>query len=155
MQCLRFSVFCLLLDNLLQIHKAPIRFPGVWLARSIGGNESRTHKTYNTTKLKKHIVNALRPIRNGQHFADDIFKRIFFNENVWISLNISLKFVTGGQNHNIPALIQISHYLNHWWLVYRRIYASLGFNELSHWLQGDLNQSLGFLANFSDWTYRL
>ena len=28
-------------------------------------------------------LNSLRPRRNGQHFADDIFKRIFFNENVW------------------------------------------------------------------------
>ena len=27
-------------------------------------------------------VNTLRPRRNEQHFADDIFKRIFFNENV-------------------------------------------------------------------------
>ena len=26
-------------------------------------------------------------------FADDIFKYIFLNENVWISLEISLKFV--------------------------------------------------------------
>ena len=25
-----------------------------------------------------------------------------------------------------------SHYLNQWWLVYRRIYASLGLNELNH-----------------------
>ena len=30
--------------------------------------------------------NTLRPRRNEQHFADDIFKRIFFNENVWISI---------------------------------------------------------------------
>ena len=40
----------------------------------------------------KHI-NTLRPRRNEQHFADDIFERIFFNENVWISIKISLKFV--------------------------------------------------------------
>ena len=26
-----------------------------------------------------------------------------------------------------------SHYLNQWWLVYRRIYVSLGLNELTHW----------------------
>ena len=26
-----------------------------------------------------------------------------------------------------------SHYLNQWWLDYRRIYASLGLNELTHW----------------------
>ena len=84
-------------------------------------------------------VNTLRPRRNEQHFADDIFKRIFFNENVWISIKISLKFVPKGpiNNNNIPALVQImawrrsSYYLNQWWLVYPRIYASLGLNELS------------------------
>ena len=28
-----------------------------------------------------------------------------------------------------------SHYLNQWWLVYRRIYASLGLNKLIHAVQ--------------------
>ena len=51
--------------------------------------------------------NTLRPRRNEQHFADDIFKRIFFNENVWISIKISLKFVPKGPVNSIPALIQI------------------------------------------------
>ena len=52
-------------------------------------------------------VNTLRPRRNEQHFADDIFKRIVFNENVWISIKISLKFVPKGPINNIPALGQI------------------------------------------------
>ena len=39
--------------------------------------------------------------------ADDIFKCIFFNENVYISLNISLKFVPKVRIDNIPALVQI------------------------------------------------
>ena len=30
------------------------------------------------------VVNTLRPRQNGRHFADDIFKCIFLNENVWI-----------------------------------------------------------------------
>ena len=51
--------------------------------------------------------NTLRPRRNGQHFADDIFKRIFFNENAWISIEIPLKFVPKGPIYNIPALVQI------------------------------------------------
>ena len=54
-----------------------------------------------------NIFNSLRPRRNEQHFADDIFKRIFFNENVWISIKISLKFVPKGPINNIPALVQI------------------------------------------------
>ena len=44
--------------------------------------------------------------RNEQHFADDIFKRIFFNENVWISIEISLEFVPKGPINGIPALVQ-------------------------------------------------
>ena len=52
-------------------------------------------------------LNTLRPRRNGQHFADDIFKHIFFNENVWILIKISLKFVRKGPVYNIPALVQI------------------------------------------------
>ena len=35
------------------------------------------------------------------HFADDIFKRIFFNEDVWISIKISLTFVARGPINNI------------------------------------------------------
>ena len=38
-------------------------------------------------------LNILRPRQNGRHFPDDIFKWIFLKENVWISINISLKFV--------------------------------------------------------------
>ena len=52
-------------------------------------------------------INTLRKTRNEQHFADDIFKRIFFNENVWILIKISQKFVPKGSIHNIPALVQI------------------------------------------------
>ena len=52
-------------------------------------------------------VNTLRPRQNGRHFADDTFKGIFMNENVRISINISLKFVPKGIINNIPALVQI------------------------------------------------
>ena len=52
------------------------------------------------------FINTLRSRRNRQHFANDIFKRIFFND-VWISINISLKFIPKGPIINIPALVQI------------------------------------------------
>ena len=97
--------------------------------------------------LKKHFggknlfihLNTLRQRENGCHFPDNIFKCIFFNENVWISIKISLKFVPKGLINNIPALVQImawgcqatSPCLNQWWLVYWHIYASLGLNQLS------------------------
>ena len=38
-------------------------------------------------------------------FADDTFKRIFLNENIRISIKISLKFVPKGLINNIPALV--------------------------------------------------
>ena len=52
--------------------------------------------------------------------ADDVFKCIFLNENVRISRNISLKFISKFKIGNIPALVQI----------YWGIYASVGLNEL-------------------------
>ena len=58
-------------------------------------------------RLPQSIVNTLRPRQNGRHFADDIFKWIFLNENVWIPIKISLKFVPQGPINNIPALVQI------------------------------------------------
>ena len=51
--------------------------------------------------------NRLRLRQNGRRFADDTFKPIFFNENVRISINISLKFVPKGPINNNPALFQI------------------------------------------------
>ena len=76
--------------------------------------------------------------KNGSHFPDDIFKCIFLNENMWISVKISPKFVPEGPINNILALDEVmagagqatSHSLNQWWLAYWRIYASLGHNEL-------------------------
>ena len=50
---------------------------------------------------------TLRPRQNGRHFADDIFKCIFLNENVWIPNKISLKCVPKGPINNIPSLVQI------------------------------------------------
>ena len=49
----------------------------------------------------------MRPRQNGRHFTVDVFKCIFLNGNVWISLKISLKFVPKGPINNIPALIHI------------------------------------------------
>ena len=53
------------------------------------------------------VINTLRPRQNGRYFADDIFKCIFLNENVWIPIEISLKFAPEGSINNNPALFQI------------------------------------------------
>ena len=52
-------------------------------------------------------LNTLRPRQNGRLFADDVFKCIFLNENAWISLKISLRYVPKGLINNIPALVQL------------------------------------------------
>ena len=69
--------------------------------------------------------------------ADDIFKRIFLNENVIISIKISLKFIPKGPINNIPALVQIMAWrqpgdkpLSEPNPIYRRIYVALGGDEL-------------------------
>ena len=60
------------------------------------------------TKHMEHmimVVNTLRPRQNGLHFPDDIFKCILLNENAWISIKISLKFVHTGPINKMPALV--------------------------------------------------
>ena len=52
-------------------------------------------------------VNTLRPRRSRRHFADDSFRYIFLNENIWISIKISLKLIAKGAINNIVALVQI------------------------------------------------
>ena len=53
------------------------------------------------------VLNTLRPRQNGRHFADEVFKCIFLNENVWTSHNISLNFAPKFRINNILALVQI------------------------------------------------
>ena len=87
------------------------------------------------------IFNTSRPRQNGRDFADDIFKCMFLNENVWILLKISRKFVPTFRINNIPALGQImawhrpgdkplSEPMMFSLLTY--IYMSLGLNGLTH-----------------------
>ena len=63
--------------------------------------------TYSCHNLDAGFVNSLRPGQNGCHFANGMFKCISLNENVWILIKISLKFVPRGPVNNIPALVQI------------------------------------------------
>ena len=66
-------------------------------------------------------------------FADNIYKCIFLTENVWISLNISRKFVLEVRINNIPALVQTTKrqaiIRTNDGLSYWRIYAPLGLDE--------------------------
>ena len=52
-------------------------------------------------------MNTLRPRQNGRRFADDTFKSIFLNENIWIPTKISLNYVPYGLIDNMAALVHI------------------------------------------------
>ena len=87
-------------------------------------------------------INTLRPRQDGRYFPDDIFKCVFLNENVRISMKLSLKFVCKSPINNIHALVQIlawrrrgdkPFFLNQWWLDYWRIYASRILIGLNHY----------------------
>ena len=67
---------------------------------------ARMWMSQNLINKKSTLVNTLRPRQNGRHFPD-IFKWIFLNENIWIWINISLKFVPRGPINNIPTLVQV------------------------------------------------
>ena len=70
----------------------------IWTSYEAGASLSR---------IKTAPSHMLRPRQNGLRFADDTFKRIFLNENVRVSVKISLKFVPKGPINNIPAWVQI------------------------------------------------
>ena len=63
------------------------------------------HRSQASQSGKYLQVNTLRPEQNWRHFADDIFKGIFLNENVLIPIKIALRFVSKGPINNIPALV--------------------------------------------------
>ena len=58
------------------------------------------------------FINIFKQRQNGRHFPDDIFKGAFVNKNIWISINISLKFIPKGPICNIPSLVKIMAW--HW-----------------------------------------
>ena len=55
----------------------------------------------------KSGFNSSPPGQNCRHFADGIFRCILLNENVWISIKISLNSVPKGSINIIPALVQV------------------------------------------------
>ena len=82
--------------------------------------------------------NTLRPIQNGRHIADNIFKRFFLIENIWIPIKISLKYVPKGPINNIPALVQIMAWRHSGEKPLSESMLSLVLNEL--------NSDLGFAS---------
>ena len=80
------------------------------------------------------LVKILRPRQNGRHFPDDIFKCILLNENIWILIEVSLKFV--------PILrLQLTTFQNWFrsWFGDKPLYEPIMVSLLTHicvtWLQ--------------------
>ena len=63
----------------------------------------RVHATTPTNIWSTIDLNILRPEQNGRHFPDDIFKCTLLNENIWISIKVSLTFVPKGPIDIITA----------------------------------------------------
>ena len=93
----------------------------VFWSQQMGGRTQKYHKDISSMYIPRWsscskgivcthyilIIKTLRPRQTGRHFPDDIFKWIFLNENVWISIKNSLRFVPGCLINNMSALVQI------------------------------------------------
>ena len=92
-------------------------------------------------KWSVQYINTLRPRQDCQHSPNDILKCVFLNDNYefqlrchWsLFLKVQLTIFQHWFRQWLGADQTISHYLNQWWLVYWRIYASLGLNDLNFW----------------------
>ena len=78
-----------------------------FLAQRVGNAESVPILWRGHVQPRSPFINTLRMRQHGHHFPDDIFKCIFVNENVWISIKFSLNIDPDGPIDNIPALVQI------------------------------------------------
>ena len=109
-------LFLILILNVLQQIAKPRTRIARLAKRMTNASVMHAMPSFTSTPLLKSVkvsyathtfVNSLRPKQNGRHFADDIFKCFFLNENAWISPKSSLKFVPKVRINNIPAWVQI------------------------------------------------
>ena len=92
-----------------------------------------------------HLLSANEPLTHwGRDQMDAISQRTFSNPFSWMKMfeyrlkfhwnvfsEVQLTIFQRWFRYWLGAVQATSHYLNQWWLVYRRIYASLGLNELT------------------------
>ena len=100
-----------------QINMTPCSaLSGWWMTKALSAlhrSQSISHKIWTQFVVLyfvvfiSSVVNSFRPRQNRPHFADNDFKYNFLNENVWILIKVSLKFVPKGPINHIPALVQI------------------------------------------------
>ena len=101
------------------------------------GGEVSMHSGYSPYNIMRAFVYSLRPRHNGRHF-----QTTFLNVLSWMTMykfrlkfhwslipRVQLTIFQQWFRYWLGAVQATSHYLSQWWLVYRRIYASLGLNE--------------------------
>ena len=99
-------------------------------------------------------LNTIRPRQYGQHFPDDIFKCIFWNENVNDSITFSLKFVPKGAIGNNAAFVSDDGLVPNkwqaiilandglvWWRIYIRPSAQIRICE-NKWRESGKNDNI-------------
>ena len=90
-------------ENLSLLSKSPSRNMHAYKCAITDDTNHPTMKLDTLSFVISLVTDTLRPRQNSRRFADDTLKRIFLNENVRISINLSLKFVPKGSINNIPA----------------------------------------------------
>ena len=66
---------------------------------------AKTGTSIDSNECKRLESSTVRPRQNGRHFADDIFKCIFWYEKCIILIIIPLKFIPNDSIKNIPVLV--------------------------------------------------
>ena len=95
--------------------------------------------TYVFANLSFVCVDTLRPRQNGRQIPDDNFKCMFWMKIYKLRLRFHLNLVSRVQltifrhwfRYWLGAGKATNYYLNQWWIVHWRIYASLSINEVS------------------------
>ena len=85
------------------------------------------------------VVNQFPSVQNGRHFAEDILKCIFMNEQLRILIQILLKFVRKGLVDTTWALVQVMAWRRTgdkplpepMLILFTDVYAALGEDELT------------------------
>ena len=84
----------------------PIPIPELELELSCNSNSGiELTPTLELTRNYTGTLTHCNPGQNGCNFPDDTFKCIFMNENFYILIKISLKFLPKGPIDNKPALV--------------------------------------------------
>ena len=93
-----------------------------------------TNQGHGLSSVRYQVIDSfstLRPRQNASHFADDVFKRIFLNENCFILILISLKLIPRGPINKKQIMPwRLAIIWTNYSTGYRSIYATFGLSEL-------------------------